>query len=267
MIGSSSLYFVDGTSGFICEDDFCEEDYPTYPILSFFFGIFLLSGGIIISSFLISCSMENNSLYDHSSKDNSEEDGEEYEDDIPYEYKYVKEFEELMDNSELVLDETQKMNLSSSILMETTPNGDVVMSYEYDKEVPDRSKFVYYSNNRSIPYKYLDAVARKYVYLYKCPEIYVFIKDEIAKEIKRIEEEKTKEEVKKEEETKNNSVFASFKNYKNPTVKKRHILVTKNKYKHMGSIEDYEKSLLPKEERKEVKPISFSQFKQMTNPS
>lgn len=262
----NKVYYGGGEKGLF---RYFMEDYLS-PFMSVLFCFFILSGGMTFSSFIISYSMENNSFYDHplieEEEDYEDEDDEDDEEpEIPYEYKYVKEFEELIENPLLVLDSSQKLNLSNSVLMETTPLGDVVMFYEYDNDVPERSKFVYYSTNRSIPYKYLDAVARKYVYVYKCPDIYVYIKDELTKVMKRMEEEKKQDEVKQAEEIKKNSVFASFKNYKNPTVKSRHILVTKNKYKHMGSIEDYEKSLLPKEEQSEVKPISFSQFKQMTN--
>jgi len=239
-----------------------------------FFGFFLLFNGTLLSTLIISyCSnvVSETTNYEVESSDKDECDDD--DDNRFYEYKYIDEFENMIniiedeDTNYKAFSEADKLNLSNLVLMETTPNGNVVMSYEYDKDVPERSKFIYYTNDKSIPYKYLDAVARKYVYVYKCPEIYVYIKNELTKELNRISEEKKQEETKQMEEKKKNSVFASFKNYKNPTVKKQHILVTKNKYKYLGTIEDYNKSLLPKEERKEVKPISFSQFKQMNMPS
>ena len=82
------------------------------------------------------------------------------------------------------------------------------------------------------------------------------------------DEEKLKEEAnKKEEETKKQeSVFATFKKYKvdNPKeqkAKRRPLLIGKNRYTRLGNIEDYEISLLPKNEV-DVKAISFAEYKQ-----
>lgn len=230
--------------------------------------IFLLFFGTVISSMIVSYNMFNVPTIGMES-DTYEDDDE--DEDIPYEYKYVTEFEELIHSDVPLWNEHEKTYLSKFNIMDTTPNGDVLMSYEHDKDDDERSKFVYYSDSKTIPYKYLDAVARKFVCAHKCPNIYVFIKDEIIKEMKRIEEKNNRgEEIDKPEEQsvhKNqNSVFASLKNYKTTktsSVKKRHILITKNKYKHLGTIEDYNKSLFQKEETKDVKPISFSEFKKI----
>lgn len=274
-----------------CEDLYCFEnnedlihnyrDYSDYEseslitnVLSYFsyafFGLFILLNATFLSSLLIS--------YSFSRELNSIKDDEETTDDEEeeYEYKYVNEFEALIENSEAEENITQdKTKLLDVVLMETTPNGDVVMSYEYDKEVPDRSKFIYYSNSKTIPYKYLDTVARKYVYVNKCPEIYVYIKDELMKANKKIEEDKKREEERNSTENtemsqskSENNLFASFKNYKRPnstsTTKRRHILVAKNKYKYLGTIEDYNNSLSQAETKeRETKAISFSAFKQM----
>ena len=256
--------------------EYGEFDYSTnespHTFMSYigylFFGFFLLFNGTILSSIIIShCSnVSGNTNCDDELTDDNDDD-----DDSEYEYKYIDEFERMTDataeNTLTVFSEEDKLILSNRVLMETTPNGNVIMSYEYDKEVPERSKFVYYTNDKTIPYKYLDTVARKYVYVYKCPEVYVYIKDEFAKVLNRIFKEKKEEEIKQELQKKKDSVFASFKKYKNPQAKKQHILVTKNKYKYLGTVEDYNKTLLPKEEKSEVKPISFSQFKQMNSPS
>lgn len=208
--------------------------------------------------------------------DESEDDDEE-DDEIPYEYKYVTEFEELMNFNTPMYREQEKTYLSELSVADTTPNGDVVMSYEYDKDDDERSKFTYYSDSKTIPYKYLDTVARKFVCAHKCPNIYVFLKDELMKEMKRMEDEKKREDDRQKMgenddslSKKQDSVFASFKNYKtnkSSSIKKRHILVTKNKYKYMGTMEDYNKSLSLTEENKEVKPVSFSEFKKMNSCS
>jgi hypothetical protein len=242
-----------------------------YSIFLFFFGTVISAA--IISYYIFDVPIIG--LENDESETNEGEDG----DEPPYEYKYIEIFEELMKTDSPSWSDQEKAYLSKLIIMDTTPNGDVVMSYEYDKEDDERSKFVYYSNSKTIPYKYLDAVARKFVCAHKCPKIYVFIKDELIKEMKRIEEENKSDEEQKNissenENKKQDSVFASFKNYKtskssgaNSVIKNRHILITKNKYKYMGTIDDYNLSLLPKEEKKEFKTISFSAFKQMNHAS
>jgi len=262
----------------------CDDNEGSILTRSLFFyalsSTFLLFFGTVISSAIISYYMFNVPTIGLES-DESETNEEDEEDEPPYEYKYIEDFEELMKSESPIWSDQEKTNLSKLIIMDTTPNGDVVMSYEYDKDEDERSKFVYYSNSKTIPYKYLDAVARKFVCAHKCSNIYVFIRDELMKEMKRIDEEdKKREEQKKSiDDTENNSnkkqdsVFASFKNYKTSkststsTIKKKHILVTKNKYKYLGKIDDYNLSLLPKEEKKEVKPISFAAFKQMNQIS
>jgi hypothetical protein len=262
--------------------DECDIDTGGALYLNLFYfaltSVFLLLSGTIISSMIISYYMFNVptiGLEDKNDEDCDESSDDSDDDEMPYEHKYVNEFEELIASNLVMWSDQEKSNLSKLIIMDTTPNGDVVMSYEYDKDDEERSKFVYYSDSKTIPYKYLDTVARKFVYAHKCPNIYVFIRDELIKEMKRIEDEKIRQEERAkmgENETQNSkktdNVFASFKNYKtsnsnNTSIKKRHILVTKNKYKHLGTIEDYNKSLLTSEEKKEVKPVSFSEFKKM----
>jgi hypothetical protein len=242
-----------------------------------FVSLFIFLNGTLLSSIIISRSIYNDqNLGLDISDDDENEDEDEDDDDIKYEYKYVDDFENMLENMNQNIEkcsdtnEENEINSLNLVIMETTPNGNVIMSYEYDKDVPDRSKFIYYANDKTIPYKYLDTVARKYVYVYKCPEIYVYIKDELIKEQKKMEDEKKQEEdTNKLTQEKKNSVFASFKKYKNPLNerRKRHILVTKNKYKYLGTIDDYNKSLLPKEAQKEIKQITFSDFKLMNHQS
>lgn len=172
--------------------------------------------------------------------------------------------------------EDMKKNLSNQILSEATPDGNVLMYYNYDTEVPDRSSFHYYSNNKNIPFKYLDTVARKYVCTYKCVEIYRYLKDEIENEIYKIKEEREREQQRKEDNANNdklkktNDVFATFKNYKKNSNSigetKRSLLITKNRYTRIGTFDEYNNQLtLPtvNERKQEIKKISFSEFKKM----
>ena len=94
----------------------------------------------------------------------------------------------------------------NTYVVECTPLGNVCMRYNNDKK-----SFEYFSNN-SIPYRYLESVARKYVTTYWCKPIFVNIEEEIKKA-----EEKNKEEKEKEDKNKKNNprkIFAQLKSYK-----------------------------------------------------
>ena len=82
-----------------------------------------------------------------------------------YEDKYKKEFESA---------ETSKTveNLKYNILMENTPNGNVLMFYD-----STNNSFVYYSD-KVIPYRFLDTVGRKYVIHFKCKNVYIIDKSQ-----------------------------------------------------------------------------------------
>ena len=80
-----------------------------------------------------------------------------------YEDKYKKEFN-LAENCKSV------ENLKYSILMENTPNGNVLMFYD-----STNSSFVYYSD-KVMPYRFLDTVGRKYVIHFKCKNVFIIDK-------------------------------------------------------------------------------------------
>jgi hypothetical protein len=112
--------------------------------------------------------------------------------------------------------------LKNCFVMEYTPLGNVLMIY--DKE---RNSFKYYSDN-SIPYRYLEVVARKYVKQFSCRHVFVDMEEELKlaeekwEQEKKEKEEKAEDEKKRKEEAiKNNTVlieekknvFAKFKQY------------------------------------------------------
>jgi hypothetical protein len=111
--------------------------------------------------------------------------------------------------------------LTNCYVIEKTPNGNVIMIYQKDRE-----SFKYYSDY-NIPYRYLEVVGRKYVKLFNCRPIFVDMEEELKlfeekwdkeQEIKKVKEEEEKK--KTEEAAKNNkpievrkNVFAKFKSY------------------------------------------------------
>jgi hypothetical protein len=135
-------------------------------------------------------------------------------------------FQEMNKNADNSLEKTWK----SRILFESTPRGNIMMYYDSYK-----LGFAYSSDSTGIPYPILNAVAMKYVTVYRCFDF--FMDDEITPEdkpskmIKIHFQEDKKESVKPtrdnvENDTKlpkplkiDNSAFAKFKNYSKKTEK------------------------------------------------
>ena len=94
----------------------------------------------------------------------------------------------------------------NNYILEFTPLGNVYMRYSNLKK-----SFEYYSNS-TIPYRYLEAIGRKYVMTFRCKALFVDLEEElkIASE-KALEKEKEKE-IKEAKDTKN-QIVQKFKNY------------------------------------------------------
>ena len=123
-------------------------------------------------------------------------------------------------------------SLMNCFVMEYTPNGNIIMFYDYKRET-----FAYYADN-VMPYRYLEVLGRKYVCTFFCPSFYkhlsadlvanVTVENEKKEEaddpvIPIIEEIETTKLDKPEEPEK--SVFAKFKTYNKDTSNK---VVTKD---------------------------------------
>jgi len=92
------------------------------------------------------------------------------EQDAAYENRYFKEYDQLKDDPEAPVPS------ATSHVRETTPQGDVIMTYD-----AGRSMFCYYSDKRTVQFKYLESVARKYVIEHGCKRLHIDIRKEIAK--------------------------------------------------------------------------------------
>uniref|UniRef100_A0A6C0HT93 Uncharacterized protein n=1 Tax=viral metagenome TaxID=1070528 RepID=A0A6C0HT93_9ZZZZ len=77
---------------------------------------------------------------------------------VIYENKYKEKF--------LTIEGDRKTNLNN-ILFEATPNGNVIMFYNSEK-----ARFEFYSD-KTIPFRFLETVARKYVIVFQCKNIYI----------------------------------------------------------------------------------------------
>ena len=211
-------------------------------------------------------------------KEKEEEEKEEEEEKVEkkvvrYEDKYKEKIK--IDNNETKTKE-QLDNLKNTFVMEMTPNGNVLMFWDND-----RTSFTYYSDT-AIPYRYLEVVARKYVVINNCREIYYIMEEQLKPLIK---EEKIKEEPIKEEK----NVFAKLKSYnqssiintKNIPSKKQNfstqlprikiekenndVLIKENanRYSYEGKLVNF--SFLKKAKKLNHEKISFADFKKYMN--
>ena len=94
--------------------------------------------------------------------DSDESDNEYEEDDAPFEDKFDSEFTSL-EKGEL----PSKEEVEKFVSIVNTPIGDVLMTYDFDNET-----FIYYSERRTIPIRYLDTVCKKFVIDHNCKIFY-----------------------------------------------------------------------------------------------
>ena len=182
-------------------------------------------------------------------------------------------------------------NLKNNIILEKTPLGNVVMFYNNA-----RSSFEYYSDS-TIPYRYLEVIARKYILTYKCKQIYVDMAQEIKEAEQKLEDKKQKQKDEEEKQKQKQeasgqgsvvkpvkNVFAKFKNYNKDTnihaavvpadrptaakqTKPQEEKIVKeraNRYSFEGKLANF--NFLKKVDRKVVDKryaVSFAEFKKM----
>ena len=132
------------------------------------------------------------------------------------------------------ISETEE-NITQGQVEDETPEGKVVMKYKDDL-------FLYWSD-KPIMYRYLETVARKYVIVHDCKEVYVNMYRELIKSLQ-------------EQETVVNGPYAQFKSYNSSMnrVKPKLVRERSNHYKYMGKWE-VPKSTMP------FKPINFLEYK------
>jgi len=105
--------------------------------------------------------------------------------------------------------------LINSYVLENTPLGNVLMRYNINTEV-----FEFYSDN-TVPYRYLETVARKYVLTNNCIPLYIDMEETLKESEQKMLEQEEKERQDKEnnsdkKDTKK-SVFANLKDYNKPS--------------------------------------------------
>lgn len=169
----------------------------------------------------------------------------------------------------------------NSYVIEFTPDGMVIMRYDENDE-----GFIYWSD-KSISYRYLEVVGRKYVHMNCCKHLFIYEEESDTENEEEEEEEETQpeddetEEIKEEQQQKENDdddddddVFVKRKqpetNAPTSTGNSIHVErnraskdIEKNKYIHRGKIRDFNMTKDKVEANKEKDTITFSSFKQM----
>jgi len=244
---------------------------------------------VLNNIFSLHCNLNNTDNEKEDEKKDEKEDEKEDEKkklEIKYEDKYKTKYQ-LLENIEL--SKEQLNGLKNSIVMETTPLGNVIMFYDNNRE-----GFTYYADN-TIPYRFLETVARKYVVLHNCKNLFIDMDEEIRIAKHKLEEKNRKlteeeEKIKRLRELKQpiplkRDVFAKLKVYnkdtglkaagisgeakhsisKKPTEKEEVNMILKekaNRYSCEGKIINF--NFLKKVDRKDVDKryaTSFAEFK------
>jgi hypothetical protein len=86
-----------------------------------------------------------------------------------FENRFLREYDEMADDPEA------PVPAAHAHVRDTTPQGDVIMRYD-----ADRAMFCYYCDKRSVQFKYLEPVARKYVMEHGCKRLYIDMRKELA---------------------------------------------------------------------------------------
>jgi hypothetical protein len=125
--------------------------------------------------------------------------------------------DELKEQSQQYIIDEQLKEFKKKYIIEHTPLGNVLMFYNHDKLA-----FEYYSD-LTIPYRYLDTVARKYVLTYNYRPLYIDMEEELKDYEKKLEEQEKKmkqlqeleenDKMNPNNKSKPKDVFAKFKSY------------------------------------------------------
>lgn len=172
----------------------------------------------------------------------------------PFEDLYKEEVKNMKNKSNSELELKSKEN---SFVMEKTPMGFVIMTWNQEK-----TRFDYYADRKDIPYRFLDTVCRKYVKSFDCKSVYVDVNNEL--EMCKNNFDKMKQKMQeKDQAKKKDDMFASFKKYneKNDSTAKHDELLIKDKiniFKYTGMIREFSFIKTP---LKQIKQISYADFK------
>lgn len=234
----------------------CRE---TNPMTSFFILLSIIPMSVLFAMVAISQHMQITG--------NLEVEEEEKEEEL-YEEKYP-----LKKNNNT----NKEPNTELISIMECTPNGNVFMKYDLDNE-----SFDYWSDYKEIQFNYLETVARKYVNMFNCSDLYLreeeeekISEGEYSSDFKDEETEKnTEEDENSEEEVKpkppeeskspqdsDDEIFAKFKTTEKikENIEEEGKII--NKFRYKGKLVDILVFKQKNNKKQEPKNISFSSWR------
>ena len=197
-------------------------------------------------------------------------DSEDLDDKEIYVSQYFDELDELEENE---LTPSDKLYVSERVLREDTPEGEVIMTYNFKNET-----FEYYTDSASrITYDILDTLARLFAISYDCKVLCVNYRRELEKgetKMKRDIELDKLSEVNATQSPAKNNVFAAYKHYNRKSggsgsgSGKKYCVITENsnKFRYKGKLEEYETNKKKEDEVQEKAPvinITYNEYKEM----
>jgi hypothetical protein len=199
---------------------------------------------------------------------------------------------ELSDNALKYVLDVKLDGFINNYVLETTPLGNVYMRYNNAK-----TSFEYFSNN-TIPYRYLEAIGRRYVMTFMCKPLFIDLEEELKKALdnslknENVEKERDEQKASTDKLATKPTTSHKFKSYNkelqmdknmsrqranvlppqikanlpnvNTTGEKQLLKDNANRYTWEGRLANF--SLLKKVDRKTVDKnyaLSFADFKQM----
>jgi hypothetical protein len=178
---------------------------------------------------------------------------------VKYDNGWYTEFDEF--KKRLIMP-TPMLSEPPPTIQEVTPRGDILMYYDVKNK-----EFAYYSNNKNLPYRTLDAVARKYVCLHNVPSIYVDIREEVKKGFEKCKNKAKCVDSATTTSSSSSSLYAVYKNYKSGTTatttaadsngvgqnsKKVILKDSVNKFIFKGRIDDYALDVKAREKKEKL---------------
>jgi len=170
-----------------------------------------------------------------------------------FDTRFLKEYDQMKD------DPDAPVPPSHAHVRETTPQGDVIMSYDADREM-----FCYYCDKRSVQFKYLEPLARKYVVEHGCKRLYVDIR-QTTKAAQPVTSPATTAPATTAPVTAPKSVFAQLKKYggKPPPVPLKEQVT---RYWYCGNLNEFAKEASSDaHDFSIIKPIDYASYKKMSS--
>jgi len=170
-----------------------------------------------------------------------------------FETRFLKEYDQMKDDPDAPVPPPQ------AHVRETTPQGDVIMSYDADREM-----FCYYCDKRSVQFKYLEPLARKYVVEHGCKRLYIDIR-QTTKAPATQPVTTTSATPVTATATASKSVFAQLKKYggKPPPVPLKEQVT---RYWYCGNLNEFAKEASSDaHDFSIIKPIDYASYKKMSS--